>query len=223
MSTFDENSFRAFRLHTIVQNIGTEFYRRYLESKAKENSFASLKTLLEDPVEKPKLLKVFNHSRAYSPYDDKGKLKKDYPEATDIIKLSNLHRNCEVLRKDFGLSHLQHWWDSKNSPVVFDAVLRSKHIIQNQPGAACLVLYHVRNNFLPGTHKSEFSLDPKTYDDALEITIKALEILGESMGLLEEIEDRIFRAKRDPIDENECNNAAMEYQRYLIGKKNEFC
>lgn len=207
MSAFDENHFRAFRLHAIVQNIGTEFYRKYLEAKAKEKSFASLKALLEDPVEKPKLLEAFKNSPVYSPYDNKKKLKADYPEAADIIKLGYLQRNCELLKNN----SVPKQFEGK-SDDVFEAVLRRKHDLRGHPGAACSVLYHVRNNFLPGTHKPEFSLNQKDYNDAVEVAVAALEVLGESMGAIEEVEDRIYKAKRDTIDENQCNDVANHYK-----------
>lgn len=211
MPSFDQSNFRAFRLHTIVQNVGTELYLKYLKKKAEE-SFPSLKALLDNPTEKAKLLQAFKKDPVYSPYDDSGNLKPVYPESMDIIKLNKLHKYCEVLRKDSVASQFDHWWNSKNGELVFDAVSKSKRCLLGQPGTACLVLYHVRNRLLPGPQKNEFSLDEKAYSMALDVAIPALEVLAVHLGMEDSVEFRISKAKRDTIDENACSDVFTHYK-----------
>lgn len=224
MATFDRNKIRAFRLHAIVQNIGTACYCSYLEKHAIAAKFPSLTALLIDANEKSKLLQKFQgKDHVYSPYDDVGNLKPKYPQSADIIALHKLHDHCDLLKQNSVPANLNDWWNGKNYQKVFDTILRSESCLVGQPGAACLVLYHVRNNLLPGAHKNEFSLDEETYSKALDVVVPALKILGDHLGKRErdDIDKRVSEAKYKDIGEKEYDEVASIYKRDLASNRPE--
>lgn len=219
MATIDQSKIRAFRLHLIVQNIGTESYCNYLEKKATDANFSSIAALLMDSNEKPKLIPKFSGRDAvYSPYDAAGNLKPNYPKSADIISLHKLHERCEILKKNSVPDKLKDWWNGNKGPMIFENILQNESCLDGNPGAACLVLYHVRNRMLPGPHKNEFSLDEETYSKAIDVVAPALKVLGDYFGKREDINKRIYEAKLS-FGDKEYDEAAGVYKRDWASKK----